>query len=85
MTNPCDDCIVDAMCLNPCKIFINFMNYFSSCHPSFFLCQLYNLVDTGVRFKRSRNCVVYNQLSYNLYVKLDNFRMKLSLQRGKLK
>ena len=84
MINPCDNCVVDAMCLTPCNKFIDLITEFKLYHPSFFLCQLYNLVNTETRTKRSRNCVFYNMLDYNLYSKLKDFRMRLLLQRKEL-
>ena len=78
MNNPCDDCVVDAMCSKTCRKFVDFMKDFSL-HPSWFTTQLCNVISTQSRFKRAKRfAAFYNKemlsIKLTMYYKLQIFK-----------
>lgn len=71
MIYPCDDCIVDVMCLDICDRFIWFMD---AVKGAFYLD---SLVNTEARFKRARYSALKYQGSIKLHKRLTICRKEL--------
>ena len=79
MINPCTDCLVDVMCIDPCDKFIFYMDDVKSYHTS--KASLFHVVNTDARYKRSRKCAFTYQTTPIFGVDLLSSRRELLSQR----